>query len=229
MRESADSQYGLWSLVVLNLALFIGFAVSFFRPRTRTDWRTLGAFSAFLVALFTEMYGFPLTLYLLWSWLGNRVSGLDPLSHDAGHLWPVLLGWKGDPHFNILHVVSDLLIVGGFALIAAAWKVLHKASREGRLATTGPYRWMRHPQYAGFVMTMLGFLVQWPTFLTLLMFPVLVAMYVRLARREERALSEQFGEAYGRYAASTPAFIPNAASFVRAGRVRGFRESLPRG
>ncbi|NLG68199.1 MAG: isoprenylcysteine carboxylmethyltransferase family protein [Firmicutes bacterium] len=214
-------QYGLWSLVVLNFALFVGFAVSFFKPRTRTAWRTLRAFSAFLLALFTEMYGFPLTLYLLWSWIGNRLPGLDPLSHDSGHLWQVLLGWQGDPHFNVLHIVSNLLIIGGFALIASGWRSLYRAVKEGRLATSGPYRWVRHPQYAGFLLVMVGFLAQWPTILTLLMFPVLVVMYVRLARREERALREQFGEAYQQYAAGTPAFIPTLASVARAWRLQG--------
>lgn len=225
MAESVYPQYGLWPLVVLNLALFVGFAVSFFRPRTRTDWRTVGAFAAFLLALFTEMYGFPLTLYLLWSWFGNRLPGLDPLSHNAGHVWQVLLGWKGDPHLNILHFLSDILIFAGFALIAAGWKVLYRAVREGQLATTGPYRWIRHPQYTGFLVVMVGFLVQWPTFATLLMFPVLVLMYVRLARREEQSLKEQFGAAYQRYVDSTPAFIPKLASLVQFRRSRGSQES----
>jgi hypothetical protein len=86
------SAYGLWSLAVINSAIFILFAFSFFKPRTARDWRSLGAFSAFIVALFVEMYGFPLTLYLLAGWIGNRFPGIDPLSHDAGHLWPVLFG-----------------------------------------------------------------------------------------------------------------------------------------
>lgn len=225
MAESVYPQYGLWPLVVLNLALFLGFAVSFFRPRTRTDWRTVGAFGAFLLALFTEMYGFPLTLYLLWSWFGNRLPDLDPLSHNTGHLWQVLLGWKGDPHLSIIHFLSDILIFAGFALIAAGWKVLYRAVREGQLATTGPYRWIRHPQYTGFLVVMVGFLVQWPTFATLLMFPVLVLMYVRLARREEQSLKEQFGAEYQRYVASTPAFIPKLASLAQFSRSRGSQES----
>lgn len=221
MEAPVQPQYGLWPLVVLNFALFVGFAISFFKPRTRTDWRTLGAFSAFLLALFTEMYGFPLTLYLLWSWFGNRLPGLDPLSHNSGHLWQVLLGWQGDPHFNVLHLVSNLLVIAGFALVASGWRSLYRAVKEGRLATTGPYRWVRHPQYAGFLLVMVGFLVQWPTIPTLVMFPVLAAMYVRLARREERALNDQFGEAYQRYAARTPAFIPSPASLVRARGLQG--------
>jgi protein-S-isoprenylcysteine O-methyltransferase Ste14 len=112
------------------------------------------------------------------------------------------------PYFNPPHLLSNGLIFGGFILLASAWRVLYEPQRERRLATAGPYAYVRHPQYAGFILIMLGFLVQWPTLLTLLMFPILVAMYVRLARREEREALAEFGEAYGRYAANTPAFSP---------------------
>jgi protein-S-isoprenylcysteine O-methyltransferase Ste14 len=200
--------YGLWTLVLINTAVFILFALSFARPRTPRDWHAFGAFSAFLVALFAEMYGFPLTLYLLSGWLGRRYPELDLFSHDAGHLWTTLLGLEGDPHLGVLHLLSGLLIGGGFVLLAAAWRVLYRAQLERRLATTGPYAHARHPQYVGFVLILFGFLVQWPTLLTLLMFPVLVAMYVRLARREEREALAQFGPAYGRYAERVPAFLP---------------------
>ena len=200
--------YGLWSLVVINVAVFAIFAFSFTRPRTARDWRSFGAFTAFLVALFTEMYGFPLTIYLLSGWLQRRHPGLDLLSHDTGHLWETLLGWKGDPHMNPLHLLSSVLIGGGFILLASAWRVLYAAQASHRLATTGPYALVRHPQYDGFILIMLGFLFQWPTLFTLVMFPVLVWMYVRLARREEREVRAEFGEAYERYAAGTPAFIP---------------------
>jgi protein-S-isoprenylcysteine O-methyltransferase Ste14 len=200
--------YGLWSLVIINIAVFVIFAFSFTRPRTARDWRSFGAFTAFLVALFTEMYGFPLTVYLLSGWLQRRYPGLDLLTHDTGHLWETLLGWRGDPHLNPLHLVSNVLIGGGFVLLAAAWRVLFAAQQARQLATTGPYAYVRHPQYAGFILAMLGFLLQWPTLLTLLMFPILVWMYVRLARREEREVRAEFDDAYARYAAVTPAFFP---------------------
>src|SRR6266536_322575 len=174
----ADAAYGLGPLVVVNTALFIVFAVSFFHPRTSRDWRAMGAYSAFLVALFTEMYGTPLTVYLLGSWLGSRFPGLRA-THGGG-LW----------------------------LIAAAWRVLHEAARPGRLATTGPYARVRHPQYDGFLLVMVGFLLQWPTIPTLVMFPILVVVYARLARAEEREVAARFGKAWAAYAAHTPAFIP---------------------
>lgn len=205
---SSSPAYGLWGLVVVNSLVFIIFALSFARPRSPRDWRSFGAFSAFIIALFTEMYGFPLTIYLLSGWLATRYPGLDLFSHEAGHLWQTLLGFRGDAHFNPLHLLSDLLIFGGFILLALAWKVLYEAQRNHTLATTGPYTYLRHPQYAGFVLIMLGFLLQWPTLVTLLMFPVLVGMYIRLAREEEREVQAEFGEAYARYATVTPACFP---------------------
>jgi len=205
---STEQAYGLWSLVIINSLIFIMFAFSFTRPRTTRDWRSFGAFSAFIVALFTEMYGFPLTIYLLSGWLQRRYPGLDILSHDTGHLWETLLGSKGDPHFSPLHLLSNGFIFAGFILLSAARKVLYEAHRSRTLATPGPYAVVRHPQYGGFVLIMLGFLLQWPTILTLLMFPVLVCMYTRLARREEHEVLAEFGETYAHYAAHTPAFLP---------------------
>jgi protein-S-isoprenylcysteine O-methyltransferase Ste14 len=200
--------YGLWLLVVINSAVFIIFAFSFFKPRTKRDWRSFGAFSAFLVALFTEMYGFPLTIYAFSGWLQSRYPGVDWFSHDAGHLPEMLFGWQANPHFGPFHLLSFAFIGGGFILISAAWKVLYEAQRRHGLATSGPYAYVRHPQYVGFILIMFGFLLQWPTQLTLAMFPILVWMYVRLARQEEREALAEFDEAYARYATQVPGFIP---------------------
>jgi protein-S-isoprenylcysteine O-methyltransferase Ste14 len=207
MTETAPA-YGLWFLVIVNSAIFILFAYSFFKPQTTRDWRSFGVFSAFLVALFTEMYGFPLTIYFLSGWLQSRYPGVDWFSHDAGHLLEMLFGWKANPHFGPFHLLSFAFIAGGFWLIASAWRVLYAAQQQHSLATTGPYAHVRHPQYVGFVLIMFGFLLQWPTLLTLAMFPVLVWMYVYLARQEEREARAQFGEAYVEYARRVPAFVP---------------------
>lgn len=200
--------YGLWLLVLLNSAIFIIFAFSFVKPRSKRDWRSFGAFSAFIIALFVEMYGFPLTIFLLSGWLQTRAPGLDLLSHDAGHLWSTIFGIGGNAHFNWLHILSNALLVVGFWVLASAWPVLHRAQQSGQLATQGIYARMRHPQYAGFIVIMFGFLVQWPTILTLAMFPVLVVMYVRLAIREEERAEHEFGQQWRDYAARTPRFLP---------------------
>ena len=209
--------YGLWGLAFINTAVFIIFAFSFFKPKTKRDWRTFGAFSAFIAALFAEMYGFPLTIYMLAGWLQSRIPGTDVLTHDAGHIWYSLFGFKGDPHLNPIHIASNLFIAGGFILLSAAWRVLFEAQRTGGLATSGPYARVRHPQYVAFIVIMFGFLLQWPTLLTLLMFPVLVTMYVRLAHREEREVATEFGQVWEHYAASTPRWVPRLRSAASAG------------
>jgi protein-S-isoprenylcysteine O-methyltransferase Ste14 len=205
---STENGYGLWSLVLINSAVFIFFAFSFTKPRTKSDWRSLGAYSAFIVAMFTEMYGFPLTIYLLSGWLQRWFPQTDIFSHDSGHLWHTLLGWKMNVHFDPLHILSNVLIFGGIVMLAAAWRVLHAAQIKHELATNGIYARLRHPQYAAFIVIMFGFLLQWPTLLTLVMFPILVYVYVRLARKEDRLMEAEFGERYRVYAARTPAFVP---------------------
>jgi len=206
--NGTSGAYGHWLLAAANAAVFILFAFSFIKPKTRLDWRSLGAFSAFIVALFVEMYGFPLTIYFLSGWLQSKFPQSDILAHGSGHLWYVLFGFKGDPHTNPIHLLSNVMIFAGFYLTYRGWVVLHGAQQEGRLATTGPYGLVRHPQYDGFVLVMLGFLLMWPTLLTLAMFPVLVAVYIRLAHQEEKLVRQEFGRAYDDYARKVPAFLP---------------------
>ena len=225
--SSNSNGYGLWVLVVINTIIFVVFALSFTRPHTARDWRSVGAFSAFIIALFTEMYGFPLTIYLLSGWLGSRYPVSDPLSHDNGHLWDTLLGMGGNPHINPLHLLSNVAIGGGLVLLILAWRVLHRAQREHSLASTGAYSYVRHPQYAGFVLVMAGFLLQWPTLITLVMFPILVVMYVRLAKHEESEAAAEFGDGYRTYAAMTPAFFPRLGRRApSAGDQHGARHHL---
>ena len=212
-----DSGYGLWPLVVLNSILFIVLAASFFHPKTGRDWKAMGVFSAFVVALFVEMYGFPLTIYVLSGWLGSRFPSLT-LTHGGGHLWNDLIGWKGDPHASPFHLASYIFMIGGFWLISSAWRVLWDAARTETLATTGPYARLRHPQYVGFLAVMVGFLLQWPTIPTLVMFPVLVTMYRRLAVAEEREVRTRFGADWDEYAGRTPRFIPRRSPPVQPPR-----------
>ena len=200
--------YGLWMLVIFNSAISLMFAFSFFKPQTARDWRTFGAFAAFIVALFVEMYGFPLTIYFMSGWLQTRFPGIDLLSHNSGHLWSTLLGEKGDPHFGVLHIASYVFLGFGFYLLSSAWNVLYHAQRRHALAAAGPYAVIRHPQYVAFVLILLGFLLQWPTLLTLVMFPILLIMYGRLALTEETEMRAQFGEEFEQYVRRTPRFIP---------------------
>ena len=200
-----DYAYGIWVFVVLNVALFGGFVYAFLRPARRREWRSLGVFAAFIVALFTEMYGFPLTIYLLSGVLGRSYPAIDPFSHKFGHLWVVALGGS-NVVWGLVMVVSSVLIYVSLAVMWSSWRRIHAAS--GALVTDGPYARVRHPQYVALVVLVAGFLLQWPTILTVLMAPILIRSYVRLARREERELAERFDGAYRAYAERVPAFFP---------------------
>lgn len=188
-------EYGNWFLVIISVVLFLFFLKSVFRPRTKTDWQTYQSLSAFIVALFAEMYGFPLTIYLLTSFFGNKFLNID-FSHDSGHILNKILNIGGDPHFNWLHLVSNGLIVAGFIVISCAWEILYKAQKKNILAVTGVYHYLRHPQYAGFIIIIIGFLLQWPTLITLIMAPILIFRYIKLAREEEREMESKFGKIY---------------------------------
>lgn len=198
--------YGMWSAAVFSVAFFSLFVLAFLRSPRRREWRHLGLAEAYLVALFAEMYGLPLTIYLLGSVLGVSF-GFNMLE---GHLWAVLLDRLGllplVQGVALVMAVSAFLIVVGLALMGAGWWQTWRA--RGELVTAGLYRFARHPQYLGFVLLITGYLIQWPTLPTLVLFPVLVLTYVRLARREERELAARFGERWSDYQTRTPLLLP---------------------
>ena len=203
--ESISYAYGFWSLVIVNIGLFAFFILSFLRPAQKREWRSMGATLAFFVALFTEMYGFPLTIYILTGFLGTKYPALNPFSHASGHLWLAFLG-GGAAMMTIIHIISNGLVFIGFMIMWKAWKLIHGA--KGELVTEGPYSYVRHPQYAGLFIIMISMLIQWPTIITALMFPVLVFAYYRLSKREESDMIKMFRDEYKRYIEKTPMFIP---------------------
>lgn len=202
--EDIPFAYGFWSLVVVNAALFVFFILSFLTPVKKREWRSMGVTIAFFVALFTEMYGFPLTIYILTGILGSRYPVLNPFSHASGHLWLTFFG-GGAAMMNVIHIISNGLVIIGFVIMWKGWKLIHGA--KGELVTGGPYANVRHPQYSGLFIIMIGMLIQWPTIITAVMFPVLFYVYYRLSKREESEMIITFGDEYKRYMEKTPMFI----------------------
>ena len=203
--EGISYAYGFWSLVVVNVALFAFFILSFLTPLKKREWRSMGATLAFFIALFTEMYGFPLTIYILTGMLGSKYPALNPFSHTSGHLWLTFLG-GGPAMMTIIHLVSNGLVLIGFMIMWTGWKLIHGA--KGGLVTEGPYAYVRHPQYSGLFLVMIGMLIQWPTIITALMFPVLIFVYSRLSKREESEMIILFGDEYRGYMEKIPMFMP---------------------
>lgn len=199
-------EYGFWPIVVINVAIFLLFAISFLKPRKKFEWRSMGVFSAFIVALFTEMYGFPLTIYILTSYFGYQLPVFQPFSHVNGHLLGTLLGASENMKIVICQIGS-IFMGAGIGIMGWGWWFIHKA--DGELVTSGPYKYVRHPQYTGLFLITIGMLIQWPTIITLVMWPVLTLSYIRLAKKEEKIVIEEFGEKYLDYRSNTPAFFPN--------------------
>lgn len=202
--ENISYDYGFWSLVIVNVGLFAFFILSFLTPLKKREWRSMGVTLAFFVTLFTEMYGFPLTIYILTGILGSKYPAFNPFSHTSGHLWVTFLG-GGATMMTVIHIISNGIVIIGFAIMWKGWKLIHGA--KGNLVTEGPYVYVRHPQYSGLFLVMIGMLIQWPTIITAMMFPVLVFVYYRLSKREESDMVKMFGEKYKRYMEKTPMFI----------------------
>ena len=204
--------YGLWPVVAISAGIFIFFALSFLKPKGQWEWRSLGAFSAFAVALFTEMYGFPLTIYILTSTLGSRYPVIDPFTHTNGHLWVALSGGSTFV-WALVMLLSTAAILGGFIIMGAGWRRIYKAN--GELVTSGLYGRVRHPQYSALFLITVGMLIQWPTIITVAMWPILMLMYYRLARKEEREMESRFGGQYLAYKEQVPMFLPRLVSALR--------------
>ncbi|MEM7452917.1 MAG: isoprenylcysteine carboxylmethyltransferase family protein [Planctomycetota bacterium] len=207
--------YFNWWLVCGYIVLVGVFLFGILRPTRNREWKSAGAAQAWVIALYAEMYGTPLTAYLVMGFLGR--SQRDAENHFNGHLWPVILGFSEQ---TVQHaqfwftVVGQVLVLIGAVLAVIGWRQLHSAVKEDQLACNGLYRYIRHPQYTGFFLFLIGSMINWPTLATLLTLPMLLWVYWRLARREEGLAIEQFGDRYREYMSRTGRFLPGI------GRVR---------
>lgn len=186
---------GRWDLVVFNILFFLAFLI-FIPFKKRVPWRSHGIFSAFIIALFAEMYGIPFTIFLIsGAAVPHGYIREDFISFD-------LFGTPFNvPEFSFYGLILTSI---GVLLVILGWKKIYKSKS---LATTGIYRFSRHPQYLGIILITLGWLIGWPTPVTLVMFPILVFVYYKLAKKEDAEMERLFGKKYKNYKDKVPMFI----------------------
>jgi protein-S-isoprenylcysteine O-methyltransferase Ste14 len=207
-RTPFEKWYGNWLAVVLVTIVFLFFVFFLTQPRRPGEWRGAGLTTAFFISLFTEMFGIPLTIYLLAPLLGvePRMFGM----HES-HLWGYLLFRMGVMNIEagvyLVMVISTVLLVLGFTLLSLGWREVYRG--KGELVTTGLYGRLRHPQYMALILIIIAFLIQWPTLLTLLLAPFLIGRYILLAKEEDEELDEKFSEDFRHYKERVSGFIPS--------------------
>jgi methanethiol S-methyltransferase len=193
---------GAWALTVIMIVIASWFLYRFLAPKTWREWAGAGLVQAFIIALYAEMYGFPLTIYLM-----VRFFGLDKTNLSA-NLWSTMMG-VGETGMMISMVLGYGLLFIGIGLFIQGWRELYRARKESRLVTDGLYAVVRHPQYTGLFIGLFGEgVVHWPTVFSITVFPLIVLAYVMLALREEKKVIEEFGDEYRVYQQQVPRFFP---------------------
>lgn len=193
---------GAWGLALIIIVIASWLLYRYLAPKTWKEWASAGVVQAFIIALYAEMYGFPLTIYVL-----VRYFGLDQTNLNAS-LWSTLLD-MGETGMMIAMILGYILLFTGIGIFMEGWRELHRARKENRLTTDRLYGLVRHPQYTGLFIALFGEgIVHWPTIFSVALFPVIVLAYYLLARSEERKVEEEFGDEYREYRKRVPMFIP---------------------
>ncbi|MDP2901424.1 MAG: methyltransferase [Candidatus Bathyarchaeota archaeon] len=192
--------YGDW-FSFLGWFLIFALFLAFLPFNRKSGIKPTSVYIAFIVASAFEMFGIPLSMYFV----GWAFGVTLPLGVLWGH---TLQGWAG---YLSMYVGYGLNLVGA-ALIYYGWRAVYRdywgrEEGEGKLVTGGVYSYSRHPQYAGFLLLTLGLLVHWATIPLLIMWPILVFQYYRLAKKEEKEMENEFGEEYTKYQQKTPMFL----------------------
>ena len=191
-----------WIYVIVNFVLLSVFLV-FTVFRRKVARLPSSVYLAFIVALYIEMYGFALTMFVI-----SAVFGLAGVATFWGFLLPLTgLALLESIFYYVIVPISNIIILAGIFLLVFGWRRIYRA--KDRLVTAGIYAHTRHPQYLGFLLITGGINFLWPTFSTLLMWPILVFLYIRLAKEEEAKMGAKFGEEYQKYKNTVPMFIPH--------------------
>ncbi|MCZ4314688.1 isoprenylcysteine carboxylmethyltransferase family protein [Comamonadaceae bacterium G21597-S1] len=207
--NEAVAHTGAWGFTAIMIVVASWVLYRYLAPKSWREWASAGLVQAFIIALYAEMYGFPLTIYLM-----VRFFGLDGANLNAS-LWSTALG-VGELGMMIAMVLGYALLFVGIGLFIQGWRELYRARQQNRLVTDGLYALVRHPQYTGLFLGLFGEgVVHWPTVFSVAIFPVIVLAYYLLARSEEKKVLAQFGDEYRAYQRRVPMFIPRLNQWGR--------------
>ncbi len=201
---------GTWAIAILMIVTMSWIFYRYLAPKSWKEWKGAGLVQAFIIALYAEMYGFPLTIYLLGSLLGVKV----PWIHENGHLWSFFIK-EGTISANVEMIIGYSFVFAGFIMISRGWSAIHRATEEKRLVTEGIYSLIRHPQYTGIFIIIIGQIIHWPTIFTLVLSPLIFLAYYRLALKEEKEMLTIFGREYYNYRKDVPMFFPTGRGMKR--------------
>lgn len=191
-----------WGIAIIWIVIVSWVLYRYLAPKNWREWTGAGLVQAFVIALYAEMYGFPLTIYLL-----TRFFKLDR-EYFSTNLWSTLLGY-GETGMTVAMLLGLPFIFLGLFMLVKGWREIYRANQEGRLAIDGLYGIVRHPQYTGILLALFGEgVVHWPTVFSVGLYPIIVIAYVWLARREERELIKKLGDEYRSYQRHVPMFFP---------------------
>lgn len=191
-----------WGVAVIMVIVLSWLFYRYFAPKGWREWAGAGLVQAFIIALYAEMYGFPLTVYL-----AIRFFGLDR-EYVSFSLWSTLLNFSETGMFAAM-ILGYGVAFTGIGLFIKGWKEVYRARQENELVTTGLYRFARHPQYTGLFIALFGEgIIHWPTIFSISLLPLIVVVYYFLARKEEREMLRKFGDDYRAYQSQVPMFIP---------------------
>lgn len=205
--EEHIAHSGAWGLAIIMIVVISWFFYRYIAPKNWHEWASAGVVQAFIIALYAEMYGFPLTIYLL-----SRFFGLDRGDLNAS-LWSTLLG-MGETGMMISMILGYVLVFFGIGIFFQGWRQVHRARQTNALVTDGLYRLVRHPQYTGLFIALFGEgVVHWPTLFSVALFPMIVLAYYMLAKKEEKQVLAEFGDAYRAYQQRVPMFIPRKSQW----------------
>lgn len=202
MDDSAMAHYGNWVGVVIWIIIY-GVFILFTPFYKKSQWKPTTAYVAFIIAYALEMFGIPMSMYLITWAFGKQL----PDGIFWGHTLNAYIGNWGMYICILLNIIGGIIIISG-------WRKIYKnywrhESGQGKLVTDGIYSYIRHPQYTGFLLITLGMIFEWATLPLLIMYPILVVIYYRLAKKEEGDMLKEFGNEYQLYMTKTNRFIPN--------------------